>query len=203
MNVNITNFVKQISSDLSSPVWFSEEYSTDTALIQIIDELLFNLDKNRVSGMVLVDYCKAFDMVDHGLLLDKLKVYGVAGETMKWFQFYLADRHQLVYLGGCVSDVVLMKHGVPQGSILGPLFFTVFINDLPLHVSSSEIDLYADDTTITSSADCGSMGRLRESLDTSVSEVFNWALANRLPLNEKKDQGPHHEGKATLDQNKQ
>ena len=151
--------------------------------------------------MVLVDYCKAFDMVDHGLLLDKLKVYGVAGKTMKWFQSYLADRHQLVYLGGCVSDVALMKHGVPQGSILGPLFFTVFINDLPLHVSSSEIDLYADDTTITSSADCGSMGRLQESLNTSVSEVFNWALANRLPLNEK-DQGPHREGKATLDQNK-
>ena len=85
-------------------------------------------------------------MVDHGLLLDKLKVYGVASETMKWFQSYLADRHQLVYLGGCVSDVALMKHGVPQGRILGPLFFTVFINDLPLHVSSSEIDLYADDT---------------------------------------------------------
>jgi len=81
--------------------------------------------------------------------------------------------------------MVLIKHGVPQGSILGPLFFTVFINDLPLHVSSSEIDLYADDTTITSSADCG-MGRLQDSLNTSVLEVFNWALANRLPLNEKK-----------------
>ena len=79
-----------------------------------------------------------------------------------------------------------MKHGIPQGSILGPLFFTVFINDLPLHVSSSEIDLNADDVTITSSADCGSIGRLQESLDTFVSEVFNWALANRLPLSEKK-----------------
>ena len=73
-----------------------------------------------------------------------------------------------------------------QGSILGPLLFTVFINDPPLHVTSSEIDLYADDTTITSSADCGSMGKLQESLNTSVSEVYNWALANRLPLNEKK-----------------
>ena len=79
---------------------------------------------------------------------------------MKWFQSYLADRHQLVYLGGSVSDMALMKHGVLQGSIAGPLFFTVFINDLPLHVSSSKIDLYADDTTITSSEDCGSIGRL-------------------------------------------
>ena len=99
-------------------------------------------------------------MVDHGLLLDKLKMYGVAGETIKLFQSYLADSHQLVYLGGCVSDMALMKHGIPQGSILGPLLFTVFINDLPLHVSSSESDLYTDDTTMTSSADCGSMGRL-------------------------------------------
>ena len=151
---------------------FRKNHSTDTALIQITDKLLFNLDKNRVSGMVLADYCKAFDMVDHGLLLDKLKVYGVAGETMKWFPSYLADRHQLVSLGGCVSDMVLMKHVVPQGSILCPLFFTVFINDLPLHVSSSEIDLCADNTTITSSVDCGSIGRRQESLNTSLSEKF-------------------------------
>ena len=80
---------------------FRKNHITDTALIQIINKLLLNLDKNRVSGMVLVDYCKAFD---HGLLLDRLKVYGVAGETMKWFQSYLADRHQLVYLGGCAYE---------------------------------------------------------------------------------------------------
>ena len=85
-----------------------------------------------------------------------------------------------------------------QGSILGPLLFTVFINDLPLHVSSSEIDLYADNTTITSSADCGSMGSLQESLNTSVSEVFNWALANRLPLNEKKTKVLTVKGKRLL-----
>ena len=64
---------------------FRKNHITDTALIQIINKLLLNLDKNRVSGMVLVDYCKAFEIVDHGLLLDRLKVYGVAGETMKWF----------------------------------------------------------------------------------------------------------------------
>ena len=66
------------------------------------------------------------------------------------------------------------------------MLFTVFINDLPLHVSSSEIDFYADDTTITSSADCENMGRLQDSLNASVSEVVNWAFANKLPLNEKK-----------------
>ena len=126
--------------------------------------------------MVLIDYCKAFGMVDHGLLLDKLKVYGVAGETKKWFQSYLADRHQLASLGSCMSDMALMKPGVLQGSILGPLFFTVFINDLPLRVGSSKNNLYADDTTITSSADCGSMGRLQESLlDLEIDEELSFS----------------------------
>ena len=83
--------------------------------------------------------------------------------------------------------------------------FTVFINDLPLHVSSSEIDLYAYETTITSSADCGSMARLQESLNTYILEVFNWAVANRLPLNAKTPRWSRkgRERKVTLDQNKQ
>ena len=74
------------------------------------------------------------DTVDHVLHLDKLKVYGFASEKMKWFQSYLADRHQLVYKGSCVSDMALMKHGIPQGRVLGPLVFTVFINDMPLQL---------------------------------------------------------------------
>ena len=102
----VTPFIER--SEFWPPVGFRKNHSTDTALIQIIDELLFSIDKNRVGGMVLVDYCKAFDMVDHGLLLDKLKVYGVAGETMKWFQSYLVDRHQLVYMVGCVPDMALI-----------------------------------------------------------------------------------------------
>ena len=91
----------------------------------------------------------------------------------------------------CLFGWLRLRHGAYEtwgssGQYTRPLIFTVFINDLPLHVSSSEIDLNADDVTITSSADCGSIGRLQESLDTFVSEVFNWALANRLPLSEKK-----------------
>ena len=74
----------------------------------------------------------------------------------------------------------------PQGSILGPLLFIVFINDLTLHVSSSDIDLYADDTTVTSYADFRKMSKLQDSLNMAVSEVVSWASANKLPLNEKK-----------------
>ena len=158
---------------------FRKRHSTETALIRIIDELLFNLDDNKVCGLVLVEYCKAFDMVDHAILLDKLNAYGVDGSS-------LSDRRQLVSLAGTMSDMTTVRHGVPPGSILGPLLFIVFINDLPLHVSSSDIDLYADDTTITSYADFRKMSKLQDSLNMAVSEVVSWASANKLPLNEKK-----------------
>jgi len=127
--------------------------STETALIKIIDDLLFNLNKDRVTGVVLIDYCKAFDMVDHELLLKNLEAYGIVNTELKWCRSYVTERKQVVHLDGKESSEVLMELGVnvPQGSILGPLFFILFINDLLLHVSS-QVDLYADDTTLTASA---------------------------------------------------
>ncbi|CAB4041675.1 Hypothetical predicted protein, partial [Paramuricea clavata] len=164
---------------------FRRGHSTETTLIKIIDELLFNLDKDKVSGMVLIDYCKAFDMVDHELLLKKLEVYGIVNHELQWCQSYLLNRKQVVRLGGKMSSEVVMKYGVPQGSILGPLFFILFINDLPLHVTS-QIDLYADDTTIIDSSDFSNISNLELSLNSSVSEVQHWANANKLSINESK-----------------
>ena len=165
---------------------FRKHHSTETALLRIIDDLLLNLDGNKVGGLVLIDYCKAFDMVDHAILLEKLNVYGVNGSSLTWFKSYLSERRQLVSLPGTKSDITTVRHGVPQGSILGPLLFIVFINDLPLHVSSSDVDLYADDTTITSYADFRNMSKLQDSLNKAVSEVLSWASANKLPINDKK-----------------
>ena len=102
--------------------------------------------------MILIDYCKAFDMVDHSILLQKLQVHGLDSKSLAWFGSYLDERHQLVSMGDKESPTTCIRHGIPQGSILGPLFFIAYINDLPLHVSSAEIDLYADDTTLISAA---------------------------------------------------
>ena len=124
---------------------FRRMYSTETALIKLVDELLFGLDDNHVCGMVLVDYQKAFDMVDHKLLLRKLELYGIVNRELAWCHSYLLDRKQVVHVNGSVSSEALMLHGVPQGSILGPLLFILFINDLPLY-TSAQLDLYADDT---------------------------------------------------------
>ncbi|KAL9958504.1 hypothetical protein ACROYT_G035530 [Oculina patagonica] len=165
---------------------FRKRHSTETALIGIIDELLFNLDNDRVSGMILIDYCKAFDMVDHSILLQKLQAYGLDDKSINWFRSYLNERLQLVSMGNKESPTACVRHGVPQGSILGALLFIAFINDLPLHVSSAQIDLYADDTTVTSTANYGSVDFLLSSLTTAISEVDQWATANKLPLNESK-----------------
>ena len=95
------------------------------------------------------------------------------------------DRNQLVRVNGSESSEALMLHGVPQGSILGPLFFILFINDLPLY-TSAQLDLYADHTTVTAFADVKNLATLSTSLNKSVSEIQLWASANKLPLNKDK-----------------
>ena len=166
---------------------FRKRHSTETALIKVIDELLFNLDKDRVSGMILIDYCKAFDMVDHSILLQKLQLYGLDIKSLAWFRSYLDDRrHELVSMGDKESPTAYVRHGVPQGSILGPLLFSAYINDLPLHVTCAEIDFYTDDTTLTSATHYDNVDILQSSQTTAISEVNQWAMANKLPLNETK-----------------
>ena len=124
-------------------------------------------------------------MVVHELLLRTLKVYGVANQELNWCRSYLCSRKQVVHIRGKESGEAMLRHGVPQGSIIGPLFFILFINDLPLHVSA-DVDVHADDTTVTASADGKNLVHLDLSLNKSVREIQSWASANKLPINEDK-----------------
>ena len=94
---------------------FRKRHGTETAFIGIMDELLFNLDSDRVSGMILIDYCKAFDMVDHSILLQKLQAYGFDNKSLIWFRSYLNERRQLVSMGNIESPTACVRHGVPRG----------------------------------------------------------------------------------------
>ena len=99
--------------------------------------------------MVLVDLRKAFDLVDHKLMLIKLDMYGCQGKELAWFKSYLSERFQSVKYDGVLSDQLPVTIGVPQGSILGPLLFIIFMNDSILEISDMRFDMYADDSTLS------------------------------------------------------
>ena len=121
-NDSLYDFLNENNLIYSRQSEFRRKHGTETSLIKIIDKLLFNLDKDRVSGMALVDYRKAFDIVDHELLLRKLKVYGVANQELNWCRSFLCSRKQVVHVRGKESGEAILRYGVPQGSIIGPLF---------------------------------------------------------------------------------
>ena len=102
--------------------------------------------------MVFINFRKAFDVVDHQLLLRKLRLYRVSDPSLSWFKSYLSGRQQFVSIDGQRSDYLLIKQGVSRGCVLGPALFLLFVNGIPLHLANSAVDIYVDDTTITASA---------------------------------------------------
>ena len=117
-------------------------------LVSMTDDWRKALDNNKMVEAVMLDFSKAFDMVNHSDLLKKMERYGVRGQERRWFQNYLTGRRQRVCLGEAKSGWTDIKRGVPQGSILGPLLFTIFVNDLPKIIGKCDMKQYADDTTI-------------------------------------------------------
>ena len=132
--------------------------------------------------VVMIDCSKGFDMIDHRILLAKLEAYGVTDTSLTWFHSYLSSRQHFVHLDGKDSSCMRVPHGVPQGSIIGPLLFVLYINDLLLHLSCADVsaDLYADDSTLIISADISSFDTLRDSLSSSLRDVEDWATSNKL-----------------------
>ena len=123
-------------------------YSTETAVTYFADEILINMDKGLVTGSVFIDLAKAFDTVDHDILLSKLEYYGVCDESLPWFKNYFTGRKQFVHIDCQSSEELVITSGVPQGSILGSLLFTVYVNDLPSCVKHCCVNMYNDDKVL-------------------------------------------------------
>ena len=130
---------------------FKKLHSTETAILEFIDRLYKILDSGETPLAIFLYLSKAFDTLDHNILLHKLKYYGISGTPLNWFRSYLTNRSQYVQIDDHSSKPLPITTGVPQGSILGPLLFIIYINDLYLAVPNFESILYADDTTLINS----------------------------------------------------
>ena len=126
---------------------FRKNHSTDTCLSFLNDKILNGFDDGLVTGMILIDLQKAFDTINHDILLKKLSIIGFSDHTVKWFQFYLSNRKFMVNLENPFSEVSSISCGAPQGSVLGPLLFLIHVNDMPMAVKC-DLFLYADDTCL-------------------------------------------------------
>ena len=139
-----------------------------------------------ITGLVFVDFKKAFDVMDHRLLLRKLELYRFSHAALSWFTSYLTNRFQFVALEGNLSERLAVKQGVPQGSVLGSLLFLLFVNDLPLHLERSSVDIFADDTTLSGNAHFVDISSLTDNLNSDLDALNKWSAQNKMFINTKK-----------------
>ena len=165
---------------------FRANHCTQDVLLKTVEDWRGSLERNEIVGSVFVDLSKAFDSINHCLLLQKLALYGFRDESLEWFRNYLSGRRQRVAYGDEMSEWVNVRMGVPQGSILGPLLFTIFVNDLPAALSRSKVMLYADETTVYFADP--SAQRVEEVLTEDLGRLSCWIAQNGLRMNLQKTQ---------------
>ena len=162
---------------------FREKHSSYMALITLMDHLTEALERGEAVIGLFLDFSKAFGTVDHEILLIKLHHYGIRGEMLNWFRDYLSNRTQCVLYDGVSSELLPVKCGVPQGSILGPLLFLLYVNDLPNAATNLFSVLYADDTNMFASGK--DMNNLVSNLNSTLLTVSDWLKANKPSINVK------------------
>ena len=160
---------------------FRQKHSTVHALLDLTEEIRMALDRNEFAAGIFLDFSRAFDTVDHQILLQKLDHYGIRGVANKWFKSYLKNRSQFVSINGVSSETILMLLGVPQGSILGPLLFLIYINDFYQAVFYSTTRHFADDTNLLLSNK--SIKKIQKQINIDLKLISKWLRANKISLN--------------------
>ena len=163
---------------------FRQQYSTYHALINKTENIRKALDDGNIGCGVFVDLQKAFDTVDHQILLTKLNHYGIRGVSNDWFKSYLSNRNQYVPINGYESGLAAINCGVPQGSVLGPLLFLLHINDLNQAIKFYKVHHFADDTNLLCLSN--SIKKPSKLVNADLKHLLNWLNANKISLNVKK-----------------
>ena len=184
MHQRVYDYLQLNGSLCETQYGFRKTRFCEHALLTAQNELLQALSQKKISLLLLIDFSKAFDMVNHDILLDKLNHYGIRGVVNNWFESYLKGREQYVSVNGNYSSRKSIKYSVPQGSILGPLLFIIYINDLPNISQLARYILYADDANIIITG--YTIQEVHEKFNTVSSALIQWVRDNELLLNVKK-----------------
>ena len=158
---------------------FRKNHSTDTCLSYLTDKILTGFDSGLLTGMILIDLQKAFDTINHDILLKKMSLAGFSCQSITWFESYLSNRRFQVNIKNKYSNVANINCGVPQGSILGPLLFLLYVNDMPQAVDC-ELFLYADDSCLVYQH--RDAKAIETKLNNNFSSVCNWFVDNKLSI---------------------
>ena len=180
----LTNFLEHNNIFFKNQFGFRKKHNTTHAIIALTEKIRNCLDKNEFAVGVFVDLQKAFDTVDHNILINKLSHYGIRGKELQIFQSYLTNRTHYVEHDGVKSLEVEIKHGVPQGSVLGPLLFLIYINDLNKAIKHSHTFHFADDTSLL----CHNtqLKELNKNVNEDLTHLVHWLRANKISLNASK-----------------
>ena len=183
MYVRLIQFLKTNNILCRTQFGFQQNSSTGDAMLEFLDYVYNSLNEGKIIMPIYLDFSKAFDTVDHDILLSKLDHYGIRGIALGWFKSYLSDRKQYVAINDKMSSTRSVNMGVPQGSILGPCLFLLYVNDM---YKSSNLDFihFADDTTIVATDE--SEQELFIKVNRELTSVDRWLRVNRLSLNLKK-----------------
>ena len=163
---------------------FRKGYSTEHAILETIDNFKTALDHNMLTCGIFLDFSKAFDTINHQILLSKMFKYGVSGTPFTWYSSYLSGRKQYVKIGNVESSLKPITCGVPQGSTLGPLLFLLYVNDLPNSSCRLKFRIFADDTNILYSSK--NIKDLESTINEVLVNVVRYCTVNKLSINFKK-----------------